>query len=417
MPRHLLFVLLAVSCLCSHLSTAHAASYTFTTLDVPFAGALFTEAFGINDQSQIVGSYGDSSGGTHGFLYTAGVFTPLDVPFAGAAATIAHGINDHGQIVGSYNDLSGRHGFVYAADVFTPLDAPFPGAAATIAHGINDQGQIVGQYNDSSGLHGFVYAAGVFTPLDVPFSGTIATIPFDINDQGQIVGYYIDFPTGRAHGFLYTAGVFTPLEFPFSNPDASSNATEPFGINNSGQIVGLYTDPGGTNPGQHGFVYAAGVFTPLDVPFAGALFTEAFGINDQSQIVGFYHDSSGGVDGFLATPQVIVVTIDIQPGSDPASINPKSNGKIPVAILTTDTFDATTVNAATVRFGKTGKEAPPVQVAVEDVNGDGRPDLLLTFNIQATGITCGATSASLTGETQSRQAITGTDAIQTVGCK
>ena len=44
MPRHLLFVLLAVSCLYSHLSTAHAASYTFTTLDVPFLGANSTVA-------------------------------------------------------------------------------------------------------------------------------------------------------------------------------------------------------------------------------------------------------------------------------------------------------------------------------------------------------------------------------------
>jgi probable HAF family extracellular repeat protein len=416
MPRHLLLILLAVSCLYTNLSTAHAASYTFTSLDVPFSGANATAAFGINDQGQIVGSYGDSSGGTHGFLYAASVFTPLDVPFSGANATIAFGINDQGQIVGSYNDLSGRHGFLYAAGVFTPLDVPFSGANATIAFGINDQGQIVGSYNDLSGLHGFLYAAGVFTPLDVPFSGTIATRASGINDQGQIVGFYID-SSGRAHGFLYTAGVFTPLEFPFSNPNATSNATVPFGINDYGQIVGAYTDPLATPPGTHGFLYVAGVFTPLDVPFSGALFTEAFGINNLGQIVGFYPDSSGGTHGFLATPQVIVVTIDIQPGSDPASINPKSNGKIPVAILTTDIFDATTVNASTVHFGAAGTEAAPVQVAVEDVNGDGRPDLLLTFNIQATGITCGATSASLTGETQSRQAIKGTDAIQTVGCK
>jgi probable HAF family extracellular repeat protein len=272
----------------------------------------------------------------------------------------------------------------------------------------------VGSYNDLSGLHGFLYAAGVFTPLDVPFSGANDTIAFGINDQGQIVGSYNDL--SGLHGFLYAAGVFTPLEFPFSNPNATSNATVPFGINDHGQIVGAYTDPLATPPG-HGFLYVAGVFTPLDVPFSGALFTEAFGINNLGQIVGFYSDGSGRAHGFLATPQVIVVTIDIQPGSDPASINPKSNGKIPVAILTTDIFDATTVNASTVHFGAAGTEAAPVQVAVEDVNGDGRPDLLLTFNTPATGITCGATSASLTGQTFSGQAIKGTDAIQTVGCK
>jgi hypothetical protein len=96
---------------------------------------------------------------------------------------------------------------------------------------------------------------------------------------------------------------------------------------------------------------------------------------------------------------VIEVPIDIKPGSDTNPINPRSKGKIPVAILTMDTFDATTVNPATVHFGANGTEAAPVLVAVEDVNDDGRPDLLLHFNTQETGIQCRETSASLTGET------------------
>jgi YVTN family beta-propeller protein len=116
-------------------------------------------------------------------------------------------------------------------------------------------------------------------------------------------------------------------------------------------------------------------------------------------------------------PSAIHVDIDIKPGSDPAPIDPKSNGRIPVAILTTDTFDATTVDPSTVRFGANGTEVPAVQSALEDVNSDGRTDMILQFNTQGTGIACGDTSALLTGETQSRQAITGTDAIQTVGCK
>jgi hypothetical protein len=119
----------------------------------------------------------------------------------------------------------------------------------------------------------------------------------------------------------------------------------------------------------------------------------------------------------IGTPVPERVTIDLKPGSDPAPINPKSQGKIPVAILTTDTFDATMVNAATVRFGATGTEAAPVQVAVEDVNDDGRPDLLLDFNTQDTGIQCGVTSASLIGQTFNGQVIEGSDSIQTVGCQ
>ncbi|MFN8491658.1 MAG: hypothetical protein U0350_28930 [Caldilineaceae bacterium] len=112
-----------------------------------------------------------------------------------------------------------------------------------------------------------------------------------------------------------------------------------------------------------------------------------------------------------------IVQIDIKPGSNTNPINPRSKGKIPVAILTSATFNALAVNAATVRFGAKGTEAAPVLVAVEDVNGDGRPDLLLHFNTQETRLQCGQTSALLTGETLGGQAIHGADVIQTVECK
>jgi TolB protein len=116
-------------------------------------------------------------------------------------------------------------------------------------------------------------------------------------------------------------------------------------------------------------------------------------------------------------PLPISVEIDIKPGSDPNSINPRSRGVIPVAIPTTDTFDATTVDETTVLFGATGTEAAPVHFAFEDVDGDGDTDMILHFNTQDTGIVCGDTSASLTGETFGGPAIQGTDSIRTVGCK
>jgi hypothetical protein len=116
-------------------------------------------------------------------------------------------------------------------------------------------------------------------------------------------------------------------------------------------------------------------------------------------------------------PPVTQVFIDIKPGSFPNSINPRNRGKIPVAILTTATFDATTVDPTTVRFGRTGTEAAPVHAALQDVDGDGDTDMVLHFNTQETGILCGDVSASLTGKTFSEQAIEDSDAINTVGCK
>jgi glucose/arabinose dehydrogenase len=111
------------------------------------------------------------------------------------------------------------------------------------------------------------------------------------------------------------------------------------------------------------------------------------------------------------------VTIDIKPGSFPNSIDPRSKGVIPVAILTTATFDAATVEASTVRFGATGHEAAPRHFALEDVNRDGRADLVLQYRTQLTGIVCGTTSATLTGTTIDGVTLTGTDSVRTVGCR
>jgi hypothetical protein len=132
------------------------------------------------------------------------------------------------------------------------------------------------------------------------------------------------------------------------------------------------------------------------------------------------HNDHPGVNlAYTATPLIkeIIVDIDIKPGSDPNSINPRSKGKIPVAILTTDSFDAAAVDPTTILFGRTGEEASPVHYAFEDVDDDGDNDMILHFNTQDTGIQCGDTEAFLTGETLSGITIKGSDSIRTVGCK
>jgi hypothetical protein len=109
----------------------------------------------------------------------------------------------------------------------------------------------------------------------------------------------------------------------------------------------------------------------------------------------------------------IAVAIDVKPGRFPNKINPR-HGVVRVAILGTATFDVSTVDAATVRFG--AKSAAPLRSAIKDVNADGMPDLVLAFRTAETGIQCGDTAASLSGLTNSGQTLKGTDSIQTVGC-
>src|SRR5262249_23620211 len=87
---------------------------------------------------------------------------------------------------------------------------------------------------------------------------------------------------------------------------------------------------------------------------------------------------------------------------------------IPVAILTRPNIDATTVEPSTVRFGKTGIEAAPVRAAFEDVDSDGRLDLVLYFRTQNTGLQCGDRFGVLAGQTMSGQVIHGVNRIMTV---
>jgi len=108
----------------------------------------------------------------------------------------------------------------------------------------------------------------------------------------------------------------------------------------------------------------------------------------------------------------IEVEIDIKPGSDPNSINPDSEGVIPVAILTTPDFDASSVDPETVRFGP--GEAWAVQWDIEDVDSDGDLDMILYFRTQDTGIRAGDTEAEVTGKTVDGRDIHGSDSVRTV---
>ncbi|HOX03140.1 MAG TPA: hypothetical protein P5555_11865 [Candidatus Paceibacterota bacterium] len=103
-----------------------------------------------------------------------------------------------------------------------------------------------------------------------------------------------------------------------------------------------------------------------------------------------YGDTWGDypVDPTLTVQFHRVAVIDIKPGSDPNSVNLGSGGTVPVAILSSAEFDATTVDPQTVTLAGAGvaargKGSRPM-AAVEDVNGDGLADLvvhILTENI------------------------------------
>lgn len=106
------------------------------------------------------------------------------------------------------------------------------------------------------------------------------------------------------------------------------------------------------------------------------------------------------------------VDIDIKPGSFPNSINTNSKGVIPVAILTTLDFDATTVDPEMLVFA----DASLLRWAIEDVDYDGDMDMILHFATQEVKIGCEETEARLDGQTFDGKMFFGTDSVRPI-CK
>lgn len=145
------------------------------------------EANGINNQGQIVGD-SITGGVTSGFLDDSGKFTTLSYP--GSSGTQALGINDIGEIVGTYVDSAGvQHAYFYKSGLYTAIEIP-GNIGDSHATGINGAGQIVGYFDSKEGTQGFLDDNGAFSILNYP--GVDITHVFGINNAGQIVGTYED---------------------------------------------------------------------------------------------------------------------------------------------------------------------------------------------------------------------------------
>jgi hypothetical protein len=117
---------------------------------------------------------------------------------------------------------------------------------------------------------------------------------------------------------------------------------------------------------------------------------------------------------WLAVWELIKVTVDIKPGSDPNCINSDGHGVIPVAILSDFNFDAAQVDPSTLSLdGQAVRVAGKanMQAHLEDVNGDGLDDLVVQIEDVDGSYQQGASMATLTGKTYDGVPIEGTDSI------
>jgi uncharacterized membrane protein len=272
-------------------SLMFARGYRFVKIDAP--NSIFTDARGINAREEIVGSYEDADGVSHGFLLRNGLFSSIDVP--NAEATLgARAINARGEIVGTFLDAD-FHGYLLRDGQFTQID--YPGATGSFVLGINNAGDLTGSHD----LSGFLRKDGVFEDVHVPHSFTTAV--YFAQDNGRVlVGQAQMPPDGAFHGFVRNKpGDFQLLVFPGS----SVPCTFARWINQRGDIVGFFTFADSpdecTGEQSHGFLLRDGQYTQIDVP--GSIDTKVLAINDDGVIAGNFTDRNGNTHGFKAVPK------------------------------------------------------------------------------------------------------------------
>jgi probable HAF family extracellular repeat protein len=273
----LVLLLFCVGLIHAQTPTDITAQLTFTTVDVPGAGA--TAVFGINTAGDMVGIYGTTNNGPyHGFLFSSGGFTFFDYP--GAPSTTASGINDSGLIVG-YAGSTRVRGFLYDGTTFTSIR--HGSDSATFSMGINNAGDVVGGAGSIYTTKGFGLRGGRFKAINFP-GEYVYNYATGINKFGTIVGWADNV------GYSYRAGQFKTIDFP------GAYTTEAWRINDSDTIVGWYN----VGTFTYGFALLNGQYTSFSYP--GAKGTFAYGINASGQIVGEYTFDYQAYHGFLTSP-------------------------------------------------------------------------------------------------------------------
>jgi probable HAF family extracellular repeat protein len=390
-----------------------------------------TRALAVSGDGSVVVGSDSSDAGTEAFKWTAadGISGLGDLP-GSSFFSIAHAISDDGLTIGG----EGRGEEGTEATIW-PTGAPLfglgdlPGSSfRSKVFGLSSDGAIaVGQAQSADGLQAFRWTeADDMVGLGFLGGGNFSRARA-ISSDGLVV-------VGEAR-------------------DSSRNILA-FRWTQSSQIVSLGDLPGGldrsiawdvsadgativggssTDAGNAAFIWdetngmrnLADVLTDdFGVDMTGWILFEARGVSDDGlTIVGWGFNPDGDTSAWRVTlgdsggpsDDPVEVNLDLGGGDAPRVINLKSKGKLPVAILSTDDFDATAIDPLTVVLAGASvvvKKNGTAHASIEDVDGDGLLDLVMHFYVQDFDLTTSDTEAALTGETFDGTLIEATASVQ-----
>ncbi|MFC3711307.1 PEP-CTERM sorting domain-containing protein [Sphingoaurantiacus capsulatus] len=268
-----------------------APTYTLTDIgDLP-GGANNSQAYGINNLGQVVGS-SNGTNGQVGFVWTNGVMTALpNLPGGNNYNSAARSINDSGQIVGTGVGLgaSGQavnRGVIWQNGVATSMGDLPGGNDYSLAYGINNSGQVGGTSAATTFTTSALWQNGSLTDLgDLP--GASSSQGFAINSSGHVVGQSV--VGGQTRATLFANGQATYLgDLPGGL--VSSIARD---IGDAGHIVGQSSTTNGVSTVTHAFMWINGVMTDLGDLAGGSDASIAYGVNSAGRVAGYGFDNTG----------------------------------------------------------------------------------------------------------------------------
>jgi len=137
-------------------------------------------------------------------------YTIVEIGTLGGSDSNALGINENAQVVGSaFNAQGFRRAYLWENGTMTDLGV-IPGTTTSEAWGIKNLGVVVVNSSTSGFGKVFVWENGVKTEIIIPTPSSPKSL-FDINDAGQVVGKHGN-TMGESHACLWEPdGTFIDL--------------------------------------------------------------------------------------------------------------------------------------------------------------------------------------------------------------